>query len=326
MSQTTDPNSLALPATESTPMDPSTVVESYADHLMEELFDGVDRALEGDEQAVLTLTKPPLPTAAEAEGTSSTLLAPPPALDVSSQAIAELLRPPVIKKKQRWWSQPLNRYILAGSVVTMAILGGLIALYQQRLAQVELAAVPSIDTPPQIPISTDAEFLNYLKRALDVVSSQANTVAQQPPATASVENISNLPSPVAMVPPTPQPGATTSSLPGQLNVVERVYIPYQPPSQPAVTPSNPTNPGQASSAPAVASQPSGVALKTHVLVGILELGDRSAALVEIDGVSQRVYIGERIGDSNWSLVSVSNQEAVIRRNGELQSIFVGQQF
>jgi Tfp pilus assembly protein PilP len=62
------------------------------------------------------------------------------------------------------------------------------------------------------------------------------------------------------------------------------------------------------------------------MVGILELGDRSAALFEINGVSQRVYIGERIGNSGWSLVSVSNQEAVIRRNGEVRSIFIGQRF
>jgi Tfp pilus assembly protein PilP len=64
----------------------------------------------------------------------------------------------------------------------------------------------------------------------------------------------------------------------------------------------------------------------HALVGILELGDRSAALFEINGVSQRVYVGERIGSSGWSLVSVSNEEAVIRRNGEVRSIYIGQRF
>jgi hypothetical protein len=64
----------------------------------------------------------------------------------------------------------------------------------------------------------------------------------------------------------------------------------------------------------------------HVLVGVLELGERSAALFEIDGVPQRVYMGERIGSSGWSLVSVSNEEAVVRRNGEVRSIFIGQQF
>ena len=89
---------------------------------------------------------------------------------------------------------------------------------------------------------------------------------------------------------------------------------------------NPTTPD----APPVASVPSPASPAapgiTHVLVGVLELGDRSAALFDINGVSQRVYIGERIGSAGWSLVSVSNQEAVVRRNGEVRSIYIGQQF
>lgn len=64
----------------------------------------------------------------------------------------------------------------------------------------------------------------------------------------------------------------------------------------------------------------------HTLVGILELGDRSAALFEINGVARRIYVGESVGASGWTLVEVVNQEAVIRRNGEVRTIFVGQQF
>ncbi len=64
----------------------------------------------------------------------------------------------------------------------------------------------------------------------------------------------------------------------------------------------------------------------NTLVGILELGERSAALFEIDGVARRIYVGESIGGSGWTLVKVANQEAVIRRNGEVRSVFVGQQF
>jgi hypothetical protein len=56
------------------------------------------------------------------------------------------------------------------------------------------------------------------------------------------------------------------------------------------------------------------------------LGDRSAALFEINGVARRIYVGETIGASGWSLVEVVNQQAVIRRNGEVKTIFVGQQF
>jgi hypothetical protein len=64
----------------------------------------------------------------------------------------------------------------------------------------------------------------------------------------------------------------------------------------------------------------------HTLVGILELGERSAALFEVNGVARRIYVGENIAGSGWTLVEVANQEAVMRRNGEVRTIFVGQQF
>ncbi|MDE5096738.1 MAG: hypothetical protein O4804_21765 [Trichodesmium sp. St11_bin5] len=72
--------------------------------------------------------------------------------------------------------------------------------------------------------------------------------------------------------------------------------------------------------------PSQIQTPINLLVGILELGERSAALFEIDGVARRIYVGENIGSSGWTLVKVVNQEAVVRRNGEVRSVFVGQQF
>ncbi|MCL2923810.1 MAG: hypothetical protein MGF17_04045 [Trichodesmium sp. MAG_R04] len=72
--------------------------------------------------------------------------------------------------------------------------------------------------------------------------------------------------------------------------------------------------------------PNQIQTSINTLVGVLELGERSAALFEIDGVARRIYVGEKIGTSGWTLVKVVNQEAVIRRNGEVRSVFVGQQF
>ncbi|MBE9062436.1 hypothetical protein [cf. Phormidesmis sp. LEGE 11477] len=63
-----------------------------------------------------------------------------------------------------------------------------------------------------------------------------------------------------------------------------------------------------------------------VLVGVLNLGDRSAALFDIDGSSQRAYVGDRIGLSNWTLASVNGQDVVIRRNDEVRSVYIGQRF
>ncbi|MDY6898774.1 MAG: hypothetical protein SWZ49_11940 [Cyanobacteriota bacterium] len=65
---------------------------------------------------------------------------------------------------------------------------------------------------------------------------------------------------------------------------------------------------------------------SHVLEGLLELGEESAAIFKVSGVSRRVQKGETIGASGWTLVDVANGEAIIRRNGEVRSIFAGQKF
>ncbi|RUT06646.1 hypothetical protein DSM106972_029030 [Dulcicalothrix desertica PCC 7102] len=65
---------------------------------------------------------------------------------------------------------------------------------------------------------------------------------------------------------------------------------------------------------------------SHTLEGLLELGDKSAALFKVNGVTRRIEIGEAIGASGWTLVEVTNGEAVIRRNGEVRSIYAGQNF
>ncbi|MEH2411736.1 hypothetical protein [Nostoc sp.] len=63
---------------------------------------------------------------------------------------------------------------------------------------------------------------------------------------------------------------------------------------------------------------------SDTLEGLLELGKKSAALFKIDGVTRRINMGESIGSSGWTLVDVSNGEAIIRRNGEVRSIYAGQ--
>ncbi|MEH2082619.1 MAG: hypothetical protein V7K89_22355 [Nostoc sp.] len=84
------------------------------------------------------------------------------------------------------------------------------------------------------------------------------------------------------------------------------------PSEPSITQE------QVYPATAIAEAPS------NTLEGLLELGNKSAALFKIDGVTRRINMGESIGSSGWTLVDVSNGEAVIRRNGEVRSIYAGQ--
>jgi Tfp pilus assembly protein PilP len=61
----------------------------------------------------------------------------------------------------------------------------------------------------------------------------------------------------------------------------------------------------------------------YSLVGLMESGDKSAALFEINGVTQRINLGEEIGVSGWNLLSISDQQAVVSKRGEIHSIYVG---
>ncbi len=75
-------------------------------------------------------------------------------------------------------------------------------------------------------------------------------------------------------------------------------------------------------APALASQPQQV----YSLVGVLESGDRSAALFDVEGTTQRVGLGEEVGTSEWKLTAVQNQQILIEQNGQTKSLYVGQNF
>jgi len=145
------------------------------------------------------------------------------------------------------------------------------------------------------------------------------------------------PSPVAR-PPAPSPVVQQPSVPVPSPVVRPpapspvpvAQPPVPAPSPVAQQPSTLASPQEATPAPAVVenspTQPSPTPIAKHTLVGLVELGANSAALFDMDGITQRVYIGEAIGASGWTLVSVANDEAVIRRNGEVRSIYAGQQF
>ncbi|MBW4468431.1 MAG: hypothetical protein KME07_23640 [Pegethrix bostrychoides GSE-TBD4-15B] len=166
-----------------------------------------------------------------------------------------------------------------------------------------------------------ADFLGYLQQSLERLSRQAEL-------------------------PPPSPDATASPAP---SVIERVYVPVYPsaiaPVQPTV-PTAPTAPAASQPAPrsaqrpaqtqplpsvrpaspSVAAVPNIGAETSHTLIGVLELGERSAALFEVNGTPKRIEVGEQVGSSGWTLVSISNQEAIVRRNGEVRSIYVGQKF
>jgi Tfp pilus assembly protein PilP len=138
------------------------------------------------------------------------------------------------------------------------------------------------------------------------------------------------PSPVAATPspsPSPQASAPTPSAAEVASAPEPEAIEPEAPEAMAVE-SEPEIPSKPTLAPVQEAEPETEAMPANIyaLLGILQFGDRSAALFEVNGVPSRVNIGESIGSSGWTLVEVTDQQARIRRNGEVRDIFVGQQF
>lgn len=322
--------------------DPNQVADMYADRLMDEIFGGVERALEGDQAGLNELgTAPvdtpenPAPAMAAVDFSAAGLptLATPVGAPFSGVTLPsdlattdELLAQPA-PAKRRWWQRwTVNGLLLGAAGLSLAATLALWWAYQRQTTAPAVSTAPA-PTPEAAAVSGDAEFLEYLRRSLNVIAQDAETTA-----VAGAGDISNVP--IALngglgLPPIgggPALGSANvpgvpGGVPGQINVIERVYIPYQT-GQVATVPSVAAG-SPSSVAPAA---PGATVAVTHTLVGVLELGDRSAALFEINGVPQRVYIGERIGSSGWSLASVSDDEIEVRRNGEVRSMYIGQRF
>jgi hypothetical protein len=326
----------------STDTDPVGLVNAYASELVSGLFEDVDKLLDGDEVALAQVEQltsliaaPPVvdgdtPPAVDQEPVSTAIV---PAEKASAgdadDSITDAKAPdtgPVAPSKSKL-GHLLDRFLLTTTVFSLlGILGFLVYGYQRGVRWVNPLAQPVTATGPS---QSDLEFLEYLDRSLDVIAKKVERgTTDSATAMAQSPNVSVLPASPPLLPPlTPVPSRVglMSPGPGPVNVIERVYIPYQTAQQPIpATPGTQQEPQSGADA-AVLSQAMAPAAM-HVLVGLLELGERSAALFEINGVPRRVYIGEPIGDSGWNLAAVSNDEARIRRNGEVRSVYIGQQF
>ncbi|MDB9339269.1 MULTISPECIES: hypothetical protein [Cyanophyceae] len=149
------------------------------------------------------------------------------------------------------------------------------------------------------------------------------------------------PSPMRYAPPpTPaatatQPQVATNSQTSQPESVKTPAKPVRPEIKPVTVQSAPITVKQPSVPVRPAAPPTDTPQQaylqtppattaTHTLAGLMELGDKSAALFEFEGVTRRVHMGESIGATGWTLVDVANGEAIVRRNGEVRSIFAGQ--
>jgi hypothetical protein len=177
---------------------------------------------------------------------------------------------------------------------------------------------------------SDVEFIDYMERSLNQIDRQVAAkqktneqvvyvpVYTPAPTTANIVS-SNLP--LAL------PNSSISDIPPlQLAPAEPLAIPAPPPL-PAPTPITDSSGNSGNSAPsnqvAIAPKPN----INHTLMGVLELGgDRSAALVKVQGQTRRVWLGEEINNDGWILESIANQQANISYQGEVRSISVGERF
>ena len=389
---------IAVKATVETVPAEAVAVESYADQLMDELFEGVDRAFDGSGP------QPAEPMAPEFVALKSisvpqivlSPLAPEPQRgEKDVEAIARQVALETTKKQQS--KQSFDRILLGAACGSLLLVLGL--WLASRSGLLRLRAAPAPETPAaSAPTAPDTQFVEYVQRSLQVIEQkkapQPNpqlagvpgvappgtlptiSISGAPPTTAGLSTAVNriadaleqagaqpgAPAPQVVVLPPPAQGTVAPAAPvagglaapaapqtgsvspsptaasGRAIAAAGSRTPLaaspsasespQPKISARETEAAPAPSAQQSapapeqSAPAVSTGPT----SAHTLVGILELGDRSAALFEVDGVARRIYVGESIGASGWTLAEIKNQEAVIRKGGDVRSVFVGQKF
>ena len=390
---------IAVRATVETVPAEAVAVESYADRLMDELFEGVDRAFDGSGP------QPAEPMAPEFVALKSisvpqivlSPLAPEPQRgEKDVEAIARQVALETTKKQQS--KQSFDRILLGAACGSLLLVMGL--WLASRSGLVRLPAAPAPETPAASGVTApDTLFVEYVQRSLEAIEQkkppQPNpqlagvpgvatpgtlpsiSISGAPPATAGLSTAVNriadaleqagaqpgAPAPqVVVIPPPAQvtvaPAAPVAGVPAAPAAPQTGSVspsPTAPASGRAIAAAGTRTPPATSASPSESPQPKILARETepapapsaqqsapapeqsapavssaptsaHTLVGILELGDRSAALFEVDGVARRIYVGESIGASGWTLAEIKNQEAVIRKGGDVRSVFVGQKF
>lgn len=168
---------------------------------------------------------------------------------------------------------------------------------------------------------SDVQFIDYMERSLDQIDRQIVAHKKTNEQVVYVPLYTPAPT-MPQVASNNVPLVPNSSIPDLPPPAEPLAIP-EPPPLPEPTPinDNVANSAQSNQA-AIASKPK----ISHTLMGVLQLGgDRSAALIKVQGQTRRVWTGEEINDG-WILESIANQQANISYQGEVRSISVGETF
>lgn len=323
------------------------VLETHADQLVEELFEEVEQVLRDP----YSLT--PQTQSAPGTGQQSTALAVIPragrlqSLAPATEPLHPYVQTPLapelpiatrigerqpdperqgrseVAQKHRRSRRTVQGLLLgAGGMSVLLAVGTGLAIQMGWLQRLRANTTPLLSAQSPTQTLTPDPFLDYLQQALDRVD------AQQPTPSSAAKT----PSPAATnsqsaigLPPLPSPTSQGSPLP-------TLAVPATPPTgareltSPPEAEADPSPIATSTPKPPVAALPPSVPKLKHVLTGVLELGDQSAAMITVNGVTQRIRVGETVSASGWILVRVANREAVIQRNQEVYSIQIGQTF
>lgn len=275
--------------------------------------------------------------------------------DITESAVAatEAIAQSAPQERSQFSVGSYDRLLLGIGCISVIVTLALWLFYQDRHRPAAPVAVAPATTAAS-PSSQDASrFADYVQKSLQNIDQQQASTTAPDSATTTGKM------PTVNIPATTAPPAGTAGTSQPATGLSRIYVPvYEFPSNftppgtaiaplPGAPRKTTLPPGSVRPSPdpnTASTLPSGtkpsvlpsvqpnqipspaVAIVSRKLVGVLDQGNRSAALFEVNGVTQRYEIGESIGSSGWTLVEVSKDQALIRRNGEVRSLFVGHSF
>jgi hypothetical protein len=178
--------------------------------------------------------------------------------------------------------------LLGLGATSIAVGGGLVWLINERKIEVP----KNIDTSwfpfqSQQVSSADANFADYMRKSLSKIES-ANT--------------------------------PTTSVTNPVNPSANIAAPIATQAAPIAA-----NPTIAATIPVTTTPPA--AKNSIALIKTVPTGNRPGAIFQIDSQSKTVNVGQKIGTSDWSLLTVAKGEVILKRKGgEIRSIYVGQKF
>ena len=336
--------------------------ENQAQHLMDELFSEIEKITDQDDSLLTTSAELVKPSSSSLVVESASIekanqevsqLEQPPIADVLFQEIESTLEP-----ERTGLLAHLDKFLFVSSCLCLlAVITWLVKQEKLKISPILVQPEPTLISKNQVS-PQDREFANYLLESLETLKQKSppekqlqtqteesdrskptnipNTKKSKNTQQKIVERVyipifppeQSLPNPNPPVSPPIKPQPITPPAPTQKILIPPPPVVSEPKdTSPVVKPEIKAEINTEQTIPApTQSTPIAITSAHHTLVGLLALGDKSAALFESNGITQRIYPGESIGNSGWQLISIQGQQVIINRNGKERSIYVGEKF